>query len=99
MILDETNTNGNTTPNNINVNDNAVSFLSPNRFDVGYGKFDETGFEKYNNNPASFAVATTSNNNNINNKLIASNCYEQSQQQQLHQYREKGDDEIDMDIC
>ena len=98
MILDETNTNGSTTTNNINVNDNAVSFLSPNRFDVGYEKFDETGFEKYNNNPASFAVATTSNNH-INDKLIASNCYEQSQQQQLHQYREKGDDEIDMDIC
>lgn len=92
------------TTNNIDNNFNTVSFLSPNRFDVGYHN-SEGGYEKYNHNPTSFAVAattrttTTNNNNNnfsVNDNTFASfnttSCIRNMQQehQQVHsfQYRE-----------
>jgi len=84
------------TTNNVN---NTISFLSPNRFDVGYGKFDTAGYEKYNNNPTSFAATTTTTTTTFisdnTTTSIATSCHGQSQQQ----YREKGEDEIEMDIC
>jgi len=102
MCSEETAT---TSSNGTNVS--GASFLSPNRFDVGYGK---SGYEKYNQNPgfSSFAVASTTPptataTNNTSTTSIADSQqhqeYQQGQQQlQLQQYREKGEDEVGMDM-
>mmetsp|Transcript_8004 Transcript_8004/g.17812 ORF Transcript_8004/g.17812 Transcript_8004/m.17812 type:complete len:607 (-) Transcript_8004:26-1846(-) len=93
MMSEETAT---TSSNDTNVS--GASFLLPNRFDVGYGR-SCNGYEKYNQNPTSFAGANGNAGGGGGGGSTQQHNHRQRHHHQL-QYREKqcDDDDVGMDM-